>query len=101
MSWLLLAAHVLIVLVAAVLVSADRKHLDRVSHREEWPSWLGSMVTMNRNLGSLPMVGGISAELISSYAGSFQAMADAIEQAEKFVHVEFLILVQHAKHLST
>jgi hypothetical protein len=32
--------------------------------------------------------GGNSAELIESYAGSFQAMADAIEQAEKFVHVE-------------
>jgi cardiolipin synthase A/B len=48
---------------------------------------------MNRNLGSLPMVGGNSAELIESYVGSFQAMADAIEQAEKFVHVEFFILV--------
>ena len=144
MSWLLLAAHVLIVLLAAVLISANRKPsaaiawilaiifvpvlgitfflltgfgrlprkrrhkqrqvceeilartdgLDRVSHRDEWPSWLGSIVTMNRNLGSLPMVGGNSAELITSYAGSFQAMADAIEQAEKFVHVEFFILVQ-------
>jgi cardiolipin synthase A/B len=97
-SWLLLAAHVLIVLVAAIYISANRKPsaaiawilaiifvpvlgvtfflltgfgklprkrrdkqrqvceailartdgLDRVSHRDEWPSWLGSMVTMNR-----------------------------------------------------
>ena len=143
-SWLLFAAHVLIVLVAAVLISANRKPsaaiawilaiifipllgitfflltgfgklprkrrdkqrevseailartdgLDRVSHREEWPSWLASMVTMNRNLGSLPMVGGNSAELIESYTGSIQAMADAIDQAEHFVHVEFFILVQ-------
>ena len=116
-SWLLLAAHVLIVLVAAVLISANRKPsaaiawllaiifvpllgicaflsvgfgrlprkrrakqrevceailartdgLDRVSHRDEWPSWLASMVAMNRNLGSLPMVGGNSAELIESF----------------------------------
>jgi cardiolipin synthase len=143
-SWLLIAAHALIVLVAAIFISANRKPstaiawilaiifipllgitallltgfgklprkrrdkqrqvceailartdgLDRVSHRDELPSWLGSMVTMNRNLGSLPMVGGNSAELISSYAGSFQAMADAIEQAGKLVHVEFFILVQ-------
>ena len=128
-SWLLFAAHVLIVLVAAVLISANRKPsaaiawilaiifipvlgiiffllvgfgklprkrrakqrevcdailartdgLDRVSHRDEWPSWLASMVTMNRNLGSLPMVGGNSAELIESYLGSIQAMADAID----------------------
>jgi cardiolipin synthase A/B len=142
-SWLLLAAHILIVLIAAVLISANRKPstaiawilaiifvpvlgitfflltgfgklprkrrnrqrevceallartdgLDRVSHREEWPSWLPSMVTMNRNLGSLPMVGGNSAE-IESYTGSIQAMADAIDQAQHFVHVEFFILVQ-------
>ena len=144
MSWLLLAAHVLIILVAAVLISANRKPaaaiawilaiilvpvvgvvffmlvgfgklsrnrrdkqrevcqavlartdgLDQVSHRDEWPSWLGSMVTMNRNLGSLPMVGGNSAELIDSYEGSIKAMADAVDQADKFVHVEFFILVQ-------
>jgi cardiolipin synthase len=144
LSWLLFAAHVLIVLLAAVLISTNRKPsaaiawilaiifipvlgilffllvgfgklprkrrekqrevskailartdgLDRVSHRDEWPSWLASMVRMNRNLGSLPMVGGNSAELIESYTGSIQAMTDAIDQAQHFVHVEFFILVQ-------
>ena len=39
------------------------------------------------------MVGGNSAELIESYSGSIQAMADAIDTAEHFVHVEFFILV--------
>jgi len=141
-SWLLVVAHVLIVLVAAVLISANRKPstaiawiiaiifipvlgitfflltgfgklprtrrnkqrevceailartdgLDRVSHRKQWPDWLASMVTMNQNLGSLPMVGGNSAELIESYQGSIQAMADAIDRAQHFVHVEFFIL---------
>ena len=140
---LLPAVHVLIVLVAAVLISTNRKPssaiawilavifipvlgilffllvgfgklprrrrdkqrevceailartdgLDLVSHRDEWPPWLGSMVTMNRKLGSLPMVGGNSAELIESYSGSIRAMADAIDTAEHFVHVEFFILV--------
>jgi cardiolipin synthase len=143
-SWVLFAAHVLIILVAGVLISANRKPsaaiawilaiilvpvvgvlffllvgfgklprqrrdkqrevcaavlartdgIDRVSHRNEWPSWLGSLVTMNRNLGSLPMVGGNSAELIDSYQGSIKTMADAIDQAVTFVHVEFFILVQ-------
>jgi cardiolipin synthase len=76
----------------AVLARTDG--LDQVSHRDEWPNWLASMVTMNRNLGSLPMVGGNSAELIDSYEGSIKAMADAVDQADKFVHVEFFILVQ-------
>ena len=142
-SWLLLAGHVLLVLLAAVLISTNRKPssaiawiltvifipvlgiaffllvgfgklprqrrdkqrevcqailartdgLDRVSHREQWPDWLPSMVTMNRKLGSLPMVGGNCAELVESYSGSIQAMADAIDTAEHFVHVEFFILV--------
>jgi Phospholipase_D-nuclease N-terminal len=142
-GWLLLALDVLIVLAAAVLISANRKPsaaiawilavifipvigillfllvgfgklprsrrdkqrdvneamlartegLDQVSHRDEWPDWLASMVTMNRNLGSLPMVGGNSAELIDSYSDSIQAMADAIDTAERFIHVEFFILV--------
>jgi cardiolipin synthase len=142
-SWLLLAGHVLLVLLAAVLISTNRKPssaiawiltvifipvlgiaffllvgfgklprqrrdkqrevcqailartdgLDQVSHREQWPDWLPSMVTMNRKLGSLPMVGGNCAELIESYTGSIQAMADAIDTAEHFVHVEFFILV--------
>jgi len=143
-SWLLFVVHVLVIVVAAVLISANRKPssaiawilsiifvpvlgilffllvgfgklprerrdkqrevceavlartdgLDRVSHRDEWPGWLASMVTMNRNLGSLPMVGGNSAELIESYTGAIQAMADAIDRADKFVRVEFFILVQ-------
>ena len=144
MSWLLLVADILIIVIAAILISANRKPataiawilaiilvpvlgllcfllvgfgklprkrrdqqrevceailartdgLDRVTHREAWPSWLPSMVTMNRNLGALPMVGGNSPELIDSYEGSIKAMADAIDQAQKFVHVEFFILVE-------
>ena len=143
LSWLVLAVHVLIVLVAAVLISANRKPsaaiawilavifipvlgiiffllvgfgklprsrrakqrevceailartdgLDLASHRDEWPSWLAPMVRMNRTLGSLPMVGGNSAELIEDYLGSIQAMAEAVDAAEQFVHVEFFILV--------
>jgi cardiolipin synthase A/B len=129
-SLLLLAADVLIILVAAVCISANRKPsaaiawilaiifipvlgitlflltgftklprkrrdkqrevcetvlahtdgLDRVSQRDRWPPWLAPTVTMNRNLGSLPMVGGNSAELIDSYEGSIKAMADAVDQ---------------------
>jgi cardiolipin synthase len=75
----------------AILARTDG--LDRVSHRDEWPDWLSSLVTMNRSLGSLPMVGGNHAELIESYSGSIQAMAGAIDASEHFVHVEFFILV--------
>ncbi|MGY6497467.1 MAG: PLDc N-terminal domain-containing protein, partial [Microcella sp.] len=66
--------------------------IDRVSHRDEWPEWLGSMVTMTRTLGALPMVGGNSAKLTDDYDGSIRWMIEAIDEAQEYVHVEFYIL---------
>ena len=67
--------------------------LDKLSNRAAWPEWLSSMVQLNRNLGALPMIGGNTAELIDDYDGSIAAMAADIDRAERFVHVEFFILV--------
>jgi cardiolipin synthase len=67
--------------------------LSDVSHDDEWPAWLAPVVTLNRNLGALPMVGGNRAELIEDYVGSLDAMIVDIDRAETFVHVEFFILV--------
>ena len=75
------------------LIVARTEGLALVSHRDEWPQWLGSAVQLNVALGALPMVGGNRAQLIESYAGSFEAMAAAIDTAERFVHVEFYIAV--------
>ena len=67
--------------------------LDILSNPGAWPEWLPSMVQLNRNLGALPMAGGNTAELIEDYDGSIAAMAADIDRAERFVHVEFFILV--------
>lgn len=69
------------------------KGLHLVSHPEQWPDWLSTIVALNRNLGALPMVGGNTAELYPDYRESIQAMADAIDTAEQYVYVEFFILV--------
>ncbi len=75
------------------LVLARTAGLSLVSHGGEWPSWLHSVVALNRNLGALPMVGGNTAELIDDYEGSLEAMTAAIDGATASVHVEFYILV--------
>ncbi|MFC4224843.1 cardiolipin synthase [Lysinibacter cavernae] len=67
--------------------------LDAVGHREEWPDWLSSLVRLNVNLGSLPMVGGNRVALLPDYIGSITAMIEAIDTAVDYVHVEFYILV--------
>jgi cardiolipin synthase A/B len=70
--------------------------LNRVSHRDEWPEWLGSSVYLNERLGALPMVGGNRAELIDDYEGAIAAMVADIDTAQSYVHVEFFILTLDA-----
>lgn len=67
--------------------------LDQLSHREDWPPGLAGLVTLNGTLGALPMVGGNDVELLPDYHGSIAAMAAEIDRAEKYVNVEFYILV--------
>ncbi|MGX5769821.1 cardiolipin synthase [Microbacterium trichothecenolyticum] len=66
--------------------------LDFGTLRPHAPSWFTSLVTLNRNLGAMPLAGDNSAHLIPDYQESLDSMAAAIREAERFVHVEFYIL---------
>lgn len=66
--------------------------LDMGTLRPNAPEWFRALVRLNRNLGALPLAGDNGARLISDYQTSLDEMADAIRQAEKYVHVEFYIL---------
>ncbi len=59
-----------------------------------WPSWLHSVVELNRKLGALPMVGGNRFQLLADYSGTFESMIAEIDNATAYVHVEFYILVR-------
>jgi cardiolipin synthase len=66
--------------------------LDFGTLRPHAPAWFTSLVTLNRNLGAMPLAGDNAAHLIPDYQESLDAMADAIRGAQRFVHVEFYIL---------
>ncbi|MHA7985324.1 cardiolipin synthase [Rathayibacter sp. CAU 1779] len=66
--------------------------IERVRRDHPWPPWLESVVTLNRNLGAMPLVGGNTASLIGDYGGSLDAMTREIRSASRYVHVEFYIL---------
>ncbi len=51
-----------------------------------------NLVTLNRNLGAMPLAGDNGAILIPDYQASIDAMARAVDEAEEYVHVEFYIL---------
>ncbi len=66
--------------------------MDRVAKVEAWPPWLDSIVELNHNLGSMPMVGGNTASLQIDYEKNITNIAADIDAAKRFVHVEFYIL---------
>ena len=113
MAWLL--AIFLIPFVGIILyllignVKLPKKRMERqreingmIEHRAEgvdlgvdaeaWPSWFRTITEQNRVLGALPATGGNRAELIGDYQSSIDRMAEDIDTAERFVHVEFFIV---------
>ncbi len=55
------------------------------------PAYLGSVATLNRNLGALPVLGGNRIDLFPDYGDSMRAMTAEIDLATSWVHVEFYI----------
>lgn len=70
--------------------------IDRVRRDHPWPTWLESVVELNRNLGAMPLVGGNRAILNGDYDDSLAMMIAEIEAAHRYVHVEFYILTLDA-----
>lgn len=66
---------------------------DRVKRDPPWPPWLEPIVNLNRKLGSMPLVGGNTAEMWADNQVSLDQMVAEIEQAEQTVHAEFYILL--------
>jgi cardiolipin synthase len=66
--------------------------IERASLERPLPSWLHSIVELNRTLGSMPLVGGNSADLFTDSDASLRAMTDAVAGATRYVHAEFYIL---------
>ena len=66
--------------------------IDKATEGKDWPAWLSGIVELNRNLGAMPLVGGNTAEMRIDYEGMIQSLADDIDKAQKFVHLEFYIL---------
>jgi len=62
---------------------------DDVSHDHKW---LDPVVTLNRTLGAMPLVGGNIGQLHPTSLETLAAMTQAIREAKKYVHAEFYIL---------
>ena len=77
----------------AIAELADREEEKLGSDLSQLPEGLRSAAMLGRSLGAQPMVRGNKAEISIDYEGVFAQMAEAIRAAERYVHVEFYILV--------
>ena len=55
------------------------------------PAYVGSVATLNRNLGAQPVMPGNRVDLLPGYADSIAAMTAEVDRASAWVHVEFYI----------
>src|SRR3712207_1630186 len=65
---------------------------ERVRRDDAGPPWLPPIVELNRTLGAMPLVGGNTATLTTSYNDTILELARAVDDAERYVHAEFYIL---------
>ena len=57
------------------------------------PGWLPGVLELNRTLSSMPHLGPTRAIVWGEFDAQLEAMARRIDEAERFVHVEFYLLV--------
>jgi cardiolipin synthase A/B len=53
----------------------------------------GSFIKLNENLSGFPAFSGNKIELISSYDGAIKSIAKDMKNANKFIHIEYFIIV--------
>ncbi len=61
--------------------------------RRDRPDWLPGVIELNRTLSSMPHVGPTSGVVWGEFDAQLEAMARRIDEAERFVHVEFYLIV--------
>lgn len=59
---------------------------------EQHPDWVHSAIRLNRTLGSFPPTTGNLLDLSTDYEHSLHQVAEAIDEAESYVHVQFYIV---------
>jgi len=72
-------------------IMARTAEVAELTESEPGLAYVASVATLNRRLGALPAVAGNTAELFPDYDASILAMAEAVDAAERFVHVQFYI----------
>src|SRR5881275_2117828 len=79
-------------LISKAITDAEQQHELTTLLQPVIPTRYEPFVKLNTNLGFLPAFGGNSVELLPNYNDVFQRIAEEIDSAKKFVHIEYFAL---------
>ncbi len=74
------------------MIMARTAGIGVVREDDPWPPWLASLVRLNRDAGAMPLVTGNAATMSTEYDKTLLQMAEEVDRAQRWVHVEFYIL---------
>lgn len=73
-------------------IEARARAVEHVVDTHGAPPWLPSVARLNREMGALPLIDGNSASLLPHFDEQLAALIDAVDQAERYLHVEFYVM---------
>jgi cardiolipin synthase len=73
-------------------IEARARNVEHVLTSHGAPPWLAPIARLNREMGAMPLIDGNSAELLPHFDEQLAALVEAIDSAERFLHVEFYVL---------
>lgn len=74
------------------LIDEATRSLTDVSRTAGTPPWLPSVAYLNETVGAMPLLESNDAHLLTTFPDQLAALTQAVEDARRYVHVEFYIL---------
>ncbi|RYZ31629.1 MAG: cardiolipin synthase, partial [Propionibacteriaceae bacterium] len=78
------------------LISEASREVDPVQAGEDAPPWFGSVSRLVESVGRMPLLQDNDARMVMGFTEQLQALVEAVDSAERYVHVEFYITIRDA-----
>ncbi|MGI3780590.1 MAG: PLDc N-terminal domain-containing protein, partial [Janthinobacterium lividum] len=78
------------------LIEEASREVGPVQPGEDAPAWFPSVSTLVESVGAMPLLQDNDARMVMGFAEQLKTLADAVDTAERYVHVEFYITIRDA-----